>query len=90
MSPHYFFPPARAYPLNRCLFRLKSDAAFRERYLADREAAMEECGLDEASRTALRAFARGDLVGLGAHPYLVFMAALRLRMEQGPEAFEYF
>ena len=35
MDLHYVFPPARAYPLNRCLFLLKSDDAFRPRYLAD-------------------------------------------------------
>ena len=28
-QPHYRFPPASAYRLNRCLFALKSDDAFR-------------------------------------------------------------
>lgn len=90
MSTHYFFPPARAYPLNRCLFLLKSDTAFLSRFVADREAAMRELGLDEECRLALRDFDRDRLVGLGAHPYLVFMADLRLRMERTPAAFEYF
>ena len=87
---HYFFPPARAYPLNRCLFLLKSDAAFCKRYVADREAAMQELALDDEARTALRAFERDQLIGLGAHPYLVFMAGLRLKMESQPSSFEYF
>jgi hypothetical protein len=52
---HYFFPPARAYPLNRCLFMLKSDAGFCQRYVADREAAMNEVTLDAEMRDALRA-----------------------------------
>jgi hypothetical protein len=39
---------------------------------------------------ALRDFDRDRLVGLGAHPYLVFMAELRVRMERTPAAFEYF
>lgn len=90
MSPHYFFPPARAYPLNRCLYRLKSDDGFRARYLDDPEAAMAEAGLDAEARAALRALDRDRLVGLGAHPYLVFMAGLRLGMERSPAAFEYF
>lgn len=90
MTPHYFFPPARAYPLNRCLFLLKSDPAFCGRYVADREAAMAELGLDDETRAALRAFERDHLIGLGAHPYLVFMAGLRLKMEREPGAFEYF
>jgi hypothetical protein len=87
---HYFFPPARAYPLNRCLFRLKSDAAFRARYLADASRAMGELGVDAEAREALVAFDPDRLVGLGAHPYLVFMAGLRLRMEREPDCFERF
>ena len=90
MSDHYFFPPARAYPLNRCLFLLKSDPAFRARYLADREAAMTELALDGEARAALRDFERDRLIALGAHPYLVFMADLRLAMEREPAAFEHF
>lgn len=90
MSTHYFFPPAKAYPLNHCLFRLKSDQAYRARFLADAEAAMDEVGLDEAARAALRGFDRDRLVEVGAHPYLVFMADLRVRMERTPAAFEYF
>ena len=90
MEPHYFFPPASAYPLNRCLYRLKSDAAFRVRYVSDPEAAMAEVGLEAPAREALGAFDRDRLVGLGAHPYLVFMAGLRLRMDREPGAFERF
>lgn len=90
MTTHYFFPPARAYPLNRCLFRLKSDAAFRARFQSDPDGAMTEAGLGDASRAALRSFERDRLVALGAHPYLVFMADLRLRMDRAPAAYEYF
>ena len=90
MNEHYFFPPAKAYPLNRCLFLLKSDPAFVARYAADREAAMAELGLDAETREALRAFERDRLIALGAHPYLVFMAGLRLKMEHQPASFEYF
>ena len=89
-TEHYFFPPARAYPLNRCLFLLKSDAGFCTRYVEDRDAAMDELGLDAEARGALRAFERDRLIALGAHPYLVFMAGLRLQMESQPTAFEYF
>jgi Aromatic-ring-opening dioxygenase LigAB, LigA subunit len=90
MERHYFFPPASAYALNRCLFQLKSDDAFRARYLADPGAAMTELGLDASTQAAVRGFDREKLVALGAHPYLVFMAALRLRMEREAETFEYF
>ena len=90
MSTHYFFPPAAAYPLNHCLFRLKSDADFRGRFVANPEAAMAEHGLEPAARAALRAFERDPLIALGAHPYLVFMADLRLKVERKPAAFEHF
>lgn len=87
---HYFFPPASAYALNRFLFALKSDADARARYTRDAEATMRESGLDEATRAALGAFDRDRLIGFGAHPYLVFMAQVRLAMEREPGIFEYF
>jgi hypothetical protein len=90
VTTHYFFPPADAYPLNRCLFRLKSDPAYRGRFVVDRDATMTEAGLGPDARAALVAFDRDRLVGLGAHPYLVFMADLRLKMERAPAAFERF
>lgn len=90
MDAHYFFPPASAYPLNRCLFGLKSDNEFRARYVANPDAAMDEIGVAPEARAALRAFDRDRLVALGAHPYLVFMAKLRVGMDTQPTAFEYF
>lgn len=89
-APHYRFPPASAYRLNRCLFALKSDDAFRARYVADPATAMREMGVDGEDRAALLAGARAALVARGAHPYLVFMADLRLRMDRGTTTFEYF
>jgi hypothetical protein len=90
MDAHYFFPPAAAYPLNRFLFALKSDTAARDRYVADPEAAMRAAGLDTDTRAALAAADRDRLVALGAHPYLVFMAQVRLSMAREPGTFEYF
>lgn len=87
---HYRFPPASAYALNRCLYALKSDDAYRARFLADADAALAEYGLDAEARAALLAGDRDALVARGAHPYLVFMADLRLRMARGSATFEYF
>ena len=87
---HYRFPPASAYRLNRCLFALKSDQAFLARYLADPNAAVAEMGLGEGEARDLLAGDRDALVTRGAHPYLVFMAGLRVRMEREPAQFEYF
>ena len=90
MDAHYFFPPAAAYPLNRFLFALKSNTSVRERYVADPDATMREHGLDGGARAALTAGDRDRLVALGAHPYLVFMAQVRLSMARDPGTFEYF
>jgi hypothetical protein len=87
---HYRFPPASAYRLNRCLFALKSDDAFRARFRKDAGAAMREMALPDAEAAALLRGDRDALVARGAHPYLVFMADLRLRMEREAETVEYF
>ena len=87
---HYRFPPASAYRLNRCLYALKSDDAFRARWVADAAGAMRELGLGADEQAALLARDRDALVARGAHPYLVFMAELRLRMDAGTTAFEHF
>ena len=89
-SLHYRFPPAGAYRLNRCLYRLKSDDAFRARFVADAPAAMTDAGLEADDQAVLLAGDREALVARGAHPYLVFMADLRLRMERQRGTFEYF
>jgi hypothetical protein len=87
---HYVFPPARAYRLNRCLYAIKSDPGYRARFLADPAAAMSELELSAEERAALSPLDRDALVRRGAHPYLVFMAGLRLRMEREPGSLEYF
>jgi hypothetical protein len=87
---HYPFPPARAYRLNRCLYAIKSDPEFCARFLAGPLAACAEMSLSETEQRALQTFDRDTLVGLGGHPYLVFMADLRLRMAREPGTMEYF
>ena len=89
-SLHYSFPPGRGYRLNKCLFLLKSDAAFRKRYLDDPERTAAEFGLDAEARAALSALDRDRLVSLGAHTLLIYLAELRLRMEREPAPLEYF
>jgi hypothetical protein len=87
---HYPFPPARAYRLNRCLWSIKCDPAFCARFVADPTAAAAEMELTDAERAALSPFDRAALGQLGSHPYLVFMAELRLRIAREPSSLEYF
>ena len=87
---HYPFPPASAYRLNRCLYAIKSDPEFCACFLAGPLAACADMSLSETEQRALTIFDRDTLVGLGGHPYLVFMADLRLRMAREPGTLEYF
>jgi len=87
---HYRFPPASAYRLNQCLFALKSDDDFRARFLNDARTAMRELGLGDDDAAAVLHGDRDALLARGAHPYLVFMADLRLKMAREPVTFEYF
>jgi hypothetical protein len=87
---HYAFPPASAYRINRCLYAIKSDAEYCARFLADPAAAMAEIGVSDDERLVLNPIDRDALVGRGAHPYLVFMADLRLRMTREPGSLEHF
>jgi hypothetical protein len=87
---HYAFPPASAYRLNRCLYSIKSDPGFTEKFLADPPGAMAELQLSAEEQAALWPIDRDALVARGAHPYLVFMADLRLRIAREPGALEYF
>lgn len=87
---HYRFPPAGAYRLNECLYRIKSDADYCARFAADPAAAMDELGVPAEQRAALVPIDRDALVERGAHPYLVFMADLRLRMAREPGSLEHF
>ena len=89
-AAHYRFPPSSAYALNRCLYAVKSDRAFAERFLADAQAATSDMALTDDERADLRRMDRDALVARGAHPYLVFMAGLRLKMLAQPGTLEYF
>jgi len=51
---------------------------------------MSELALDAEDAGAVARGDRDALLARGAHPYLVFMADLRLRMEREPVSFEFF
>jgi protocatechuate 4,5-dioxygenase alpha chain len=57
--------------INRLIYWSRFDPAARERVAIDTEAVMEEYGLSEAERAAVRARDFKGLVELGGHPYLM-------------------
>jgi hypothetical protein len=85
MSLHYRFPPAQAFQLNKCLFALKSNAAFRQRYAANAERALQEFQLTPEECAAVQLGDQDHLVTLGADPYLAFMASVRLDMDHSEQ-----
>ena len=78
------------HPVFRKKTRGQVIAAELQEGLSHIQTAMTEAGLASDARAALAAFDRDRLVGLGAHPYLVFMAELRVKMDRAPAAFERF
>jgi hypothetical protein len=58
--------------------------------LKDAPGAMRELGLEAEGAAAIILGDHDALLAREAHPYLVFMADLRLRMEREPVAFECF
>jgi hypothetical protein len=58
--------------------------------VADPDGTLRDAGLDAERIAALRTLDRDRLLALGAHAYLVFMAALRLKMAAAPQTFERF
>ena len=78
MSLQYRFPPVQAYQLNKCLFALKSDADFRQRYAVDAERALQEFQLTLEEHKAVRHGDQERLIALGAHPYLACVARMHL------------
>ena len=57
--------------INRLIFEVRFDPATLARVRDDTEAVMEEYGLSEAERAAVRARDFKALVELGGHPYLI-------------------
>lgn len=87
---HYKFPPAKAYPLNKCLYMIRNDAAFAQRVMEDFEAAVGPLGLAAEEAQAVRARDQEKLVALGAHPLLAFLAIYKLSLTEKPKKFTYF
>ena len=56
---HYNFPPAKAYKLNKCLYMIRSDAAFAQHVLDDFDAAVKPLSLAPEVEEAVRARDQG-------------------------------
>jgi hypothetical protein len=87
---HYDYIRPAALRINRFLFRMRSDAALRKRYLEDAKSVVAEMDLSEAEREAVLARDVPRLVALGAHPLLAILLRIFSDMEERPQMYEYY
>jgi hypothetical protein len=69
----------KTLPSNRLIFELRRDAGLRARFRTDLDGLMQEYGLSEEEKRALREADIKHLGALGVHPYFLPQLARLLR-----------
>ena len=82
-EPHYPAIAPDRLDLTVILHRLANDTAERDRYTADRQAYVKALKLTRKEKTALLNLKDEEMVKMGVHPFLSFMA--RLHIERAPK-----
>jgi hypothetical protein len=67
------------YAVDKVLWQIARDPAFEEVFKADAAAQLEGRDLEEGERAALLAFNIREMFQGGGHPFLIYMAAQRMR-----------
>lgn len=70
------------FELQRLLWEVRRDAGLAQRYLHDADEVLDEYGIQEPERTAMRAFDVKTLFELGVNPYLLYFCAIQLGVER--------
>ena len=84
-QPHYPAIDPAHVALTAALHRLANDAAERARYLADPDGFAAALDLDPAQRAVLVRLDGPELVALGVHPFLPFMAQFQLDRDRADQ-----
>ncbi len=79
---HYRHPPAKAFPLNKLLYRVRMDDAVRQQFLRDPDSVIAEYKLSPEQVSAVKELDVNKLSALGAHPLLGFMARFNVELER--------
>lgn len=81
------YPPIHAarLKLTETLYKLANDEAERTRYLKDTAAYAAAAGLDAAEQSALRKLDQAEILALGIHPLVFFLADLQIARMRGPK-----
>ena len=82
---HYRHPPAKAFRLNKLLYRVRMDAAVRQQFIQDPDAVIKDYGLSAEEAAAVRDLDVSGLSKLGAHPLLGFMARFNVEHDRRPK-----
>lgn len=79
---HYRHPPARAFQLNKLLYRVRMDATVRRQFMADPDSVIGEHRLSPPEVEAVKSLDVDALSKLGAHPLLAFMARYNVEADR--------
>ena len=79
---HYRHPTARAFHLNKLLYRVRMDDALRHRFIDDPDAVIGEYELSPDEVAAVKVLDVNRLSALGAHPLLGFMARFNVEHDR--------
>lgn len=85
---HYDYIKPGALPLNRLLFKMRADSAFRQRYVNDPAGVLASWDLTEDQRQAVLAQDMEKMVALGAHPMLAILVRIFTDVDQRPDKYE--
>ena len=77
-KPHYPAIAPNRLDLSIVLHRLANDAAERDRYAADRKAYVAALDLSKKEKSALLKLEDKEMVAMGIHPFMSFMARLHI------------
>jgi hypothetical protein len=70
------------FELQRLLWEVRRNAALARRYLTDADEVLDEYGIGEPARTAMRTLDFKALFELGVNPYLLYFCAIQLGVDR--------
>jgi len=79
---HYRHPPAKAFQLNKLLYRVRMDDAVRRQFMDDPDSVIAAYGLTPEEVAAVKELDVNKLSALGAHPLLGFMARFNVEHDR--------
>jgi hypothetical protein len=79
---HYRHPPAKAFRLNKLLYRVRMDPVVRKQFMTDPDSVIAEYRLSPEEIEAAKQLDVNALSSLGAHPLLGFMARFNVEHDK--------